>query len=1210
MQKAHRTQEESASEVQTVTQFEVDGIKYIVSDGGVKVVGYSGTETDIVIPASVTYQDETYDVIDVIRGLQNNSSLTSVDIQAPITRLNNSLFYNCSSLTTVKLPDTLKVIETAAFDGCSSLTEIDLPEGLETIMNGAFEGTSLTSLTLPASLTEIQSNAFQKLDTLTSVDFNNASVAIGSSAFQNCSALTTITNTENITSLGDYAFGSDYQSLNGTKMYVPITGEIALNNVTFIGKAAFKYCNTLTAVSGLNHLTEVSDETFYNCTHLTTVSGLDNVTTVGNNAFAKCRTRIGGQYTGITELNGLELSNLTSIGASAFDSVQAPFELTEDTFRNLKTLGAGAFNSASNLAGKLVLPEGLTEIGNSTFSITGISEVVLPNSVRTIGEKAFFNCSKLTSVQIGQKDGQSSQLTTISKGAFSARTSAIESFVIEAAKSDVSISSELLNLAGQKFPAIPEAVAEKLVYTVRSVEGENIYADSETTLQEAIDTAADGETTITATKDFLVKNTVTIPVGKTITLTGTDLIVQPDKSLTGPVFTVENGGTLILDGTLTYKCHNLTSGVLAQVNGAMELKNGTIMRAAIGAANQHTGVITVDGGTFTMDGGTFTKITTDAAYSGVVYVMNNGAFTMNGGEIKDCTINNQGAGAVSIDGGTATMKEGTISGNTCTNGFASAGVMVNENSTFTMEDGTIADNSAIRGAGVQVGAQGSAYNAETSAKFLMTGGTISGNTAKASGMESGGGGVYVVDNGEFTMDAGTITGNMVLGSGMGGGVATANDARDGGGRFTMNGGTISNNTASDSGGGVYSKSDASAVVLSGGYIVNNKASVNGGGVYVSTDPYGLTISNALVTGNNASVQGGGVWSCPHGNIYLGTDSAVFDNTAEKSGDDAGFVNKWNESYTTTFFGKMLGGGLVTWYRDTSMVLGDEAHGAFGGARYDAANPGNPVTPPTEGITPDGYALKAVVSAEGKQLAESAAKLFIQGNSAQYGGGIGSNGRVILTGEDTTENPLSLTVHKVWSGASEYPTTVTVNLIRIAEDGTRTVIGTVLLSEKSTDKDGKTWSYTFTNLDGAYTYTVEEEAVDGFNTSISGSMADGFTITNSKKPSGGGGGSHHKPDPDPKPTPDPDPDPPVDIPDQPTPLDPLTPTVDIPDDKTPTTKPETPTKTPDKTSTVNIPDSKTPTSSVPKTGDIGGLWAALCGLSAMGLAYFGIRRKHD
>lgn len=410
------------------------------------------------------------------------------------------------------------------------------------------------------------------------------------------------------------------------------------------------------------------------------------------------------------------------------------------------------------------------------------------------------------------------------------------------------------------------------------------------------------------------------------------------------------------------------------------------------------------------------------------------------------------------------------------------------------------------------------------------------------------------------------------------------------------------------GGDVYSWSGRDRVVLEGGNIVNNTAHRQGGGVYVSHAPWSITIKNALITANKAAIQGGGIWSCPVGTVSLGTDAAVFGNTAGKSADDAAFLLKWNETFSTSFSGKMYGGGLVTWYRDTSIGAGDQNYGAFGGDRYDAANPGAPVEPASGALT--GYGLKAVVSAESKALAETA-PLKIMGNTAERGGGVGTNGEVIIPGEDTLENPVSLTVHKVWSGASAYPTAVTVNLIRIAKDGTRTAIGTVLLSERSTDKDGKTWSYTFANLDGAYTYTVEEEAVDGFNTSISGSMADGFTITNSKKSGGGGGGGgHHKPDPKPTPDPDPDPKPPVDIPDQPTPLDPLKPTENIPDSKVPTTKSETQTKTPDKTKAVNIPDSKTPTSSVPKTGDIGGLWAALCGLSAMGLAYFGIRRKHD
>lgn len=441
-------------------------------------------------------------------------------------------------------------------------------------------------------------------------------------------------------------------------------------------------------------------------------------------------------------------------------------------------------------------------------------------------------------------------------------------------------------------------------------------------------------------------------------------------------------------------------------------------------------------------------------------------------------------------------------------------------------------------------------------------------------------GSFAEVNGAMTLNGGTITRMSLSGSDMG---AITVD----GGSFTMGNGELSSISASSSAncGAVYVKNGGKFAMNGGkitGCMFKNQYS---GAVALANGT--MTMTDGTISGNTASE-----YNAAGGVLVNGTSSlamsggTIADNTAKRGG-------------------RMYGGGLVTWYRDTSIGAGDANYGAFAGDRYDAANPGAPVEPASGAIK--GYGLKAVVSAESKALAETA-PLKIMGNTAERGGGVGTNGEVIIPGEDTLENPVSLTVHKVWSGASAYPTAVTVNLIRIAKDGTRTAIGTVLLSERSTDKDGKTWSYTFANLDGAYTYTVEEEAVDGFNTSISGSMADGFTITNSKRSGGGGGGGHHKPDP--KPTPDPDPKPPVDIPDQPTPLDPLKPTENIPDGKVPTTKPETQTKTPDKTKTVNIPDSKTPTSSVPKTGDIGGLWAALCGLSAMGLAYFGIRRKHD
>ncbi|RHP15994.1 Cna B-type domain-containing protein [Butyricicoccus sp. AF35-5AC] len=1148
-----KSAEQASVAAYAVTAFTQDSIRYDVSSGDAVVTGCADSVTKLVIPETVTYDDKEYKVV----GIQEHAF--------------DWANHRSLALETVDLGGLPLEIGEYAFRGQKSLTTVDGMDNITAIGNYMF--TACSALTSVADLSKVTS--------------------VGVMAFMNCSSLTTLEglNFSALTSIGQEAF-------NNMESFSLELGEHTFDALESLGTGAFM---NMTGITGTVVLPESITEIPRNAFSSTGITGVDwsHITVIGKSAFSNCK--------GLTELHLPD--SVTSIGESAFEDsgltgeLQLPSALTflgteafsgtaisSVTFPStLKNIGSYAFYSCSNLSGTLIIPEGVVSIGKAAFTNTGIEKLELADSVQTISAGAFSTCAKLTSVQIGEQGKGKSQLQTIDSKAFNKDTN-ITYFYIEACSADVAIDSNPLT--------IPAGVAVKFAVTV---DGENIREGEESTLQQAVD-AAEGNTTITANKSFIVDGTVTIPSGKTITLTdeGKGLSVVFKNGFAGPAFRVEQGAALILDGSFNFSCFRIANGSFAEVNGAMTLNGGTITRMSLSGSNM--GAITVDGGSFTMGNGELSSISASSANCGAVYVKNGGKFAMNGGKITGCTFKNQYSGAVALADGNMTMTDGTISGNTASEYNAAGGVLVNGTSSLTMSGGTIADNTAKRGGGVCVRENGT---------FTMSGGTISGNSTAVDSAtiqqpNAGGGGVFVEDNAAFEMTNGTITGNKT--NGMGGGVATAvlseNDTV-GGGRFHMTGGTISDNMAS-CGGGVYSWSGRDRVVLEGGNIVNNTAYRQGGGVYVSHAPWSITIKNALITANKAAIQGGGIWSCPVGTVSLGTDAAVFGNTAGKSADDAAFLLKWSEAYSTSFSGRMYGGGLVTWYRDTSIGAGDANYGAFAGDRYDAANPGAPVEPASGAIK--GYGLKAVVSAESKALAETA-PLKIMGNTAERGGGVGTNGEVIIPGEDTLENPVSLTVHKVWSGTSAYPTAVTVNLIRIAKDGTRTAIGTVLLSERSTDKDGKTWSYTFANLDGAYTYTVEEEAVDGFNISITGSMADGFTITNSKRSGGGGGGGgHHKPDP--KPTPDPDPKPPVDIPDQPTPLDPLKPTENIPDGKVPTTKPETQTKTPDKTKAVNIPDSKTPTSSVPKTGDIGGLWAALCGLSAMGLAYFGIRRKHD
>ena len=124
------------------------------------------------------------------------------------------------------------------------------------------------------------------------------------------------------------------------------------------------------------------------------------------------------------------------------------------------------------------------------------------------------------------------------------------------------------------------------------------------------------------------------------------------------------------------------------------------------------------------------------------------------------------------------------------------------------------------------------------------------------------------------------------------------------------------------------------------------------------------------------------------------------------------------------------------------------------------------------------------------MAEKEASLFITGNTADKGGGIGANGGIVIGSAATA----SVGVTKVWSGDSEQdrPASIKVDLL-----SNGTVIDTAVLTAADN------WSHTFADLptkdkDGkAYTYTVYEASVSGYTTQITGDAQTGFIITNTK-----------------------------------------------------------------------------------------------------------------
>ena len=108
--------------------------------------------------------------------------------------------------------------------------------------------------------------------------FDEDVTSIGKYAFRNCSSLTSVTIPDSVTSIGDWAF--DYCS-SLTSITIP-------DSVTSIGYGAFYKCSSLTSVTIGDSVTTIGDYAFYGCSSLTSITIPDSVTSIGGYAFYGC----------------------------------------------------------------------------------------------------------------------------------------------------------------------------------------------------------------------------------------------------------------------------------------------------------------------------------------------------------------------------------------------------------------------------------------------------------------------------------------------------------------------------------------------------------------------------------------------------------------------------------------------------------------------------------------------------------------------------------------------------------------------------------------------------------------------------------------------------------------------------------------------------------------------------------------------------------
>ena len=353
-----------------------------------------------------------------------------------VKKIPAKLFYeskqsNATNLVSVTVSDSVSSIGDKAFYNCIYLTEIrfnavacnDIAADSELFKNAGVSGTGI-SVIFGDSTTRVPANLFYTEDTeclpkITSVTVSENITTIGSYAFANCTYLTDVKF--NAVACKDLAYGSTVFSNAGTAgagiivvfgdsvtkvpAHIFFTETSSLTpkviSVTFgkavnsIGDRAFYRCSSLQDFTLPDSCASIGYGAFYSCSSLTSVTVPEKVTSIGKEAYANC--------TSVKKIvfNATTLGEL-SYNSNIFDRTGISGGGIEVTFGNSVTeipdyLFYMGSSSKSPAISTVFIGESVETVGKCAFAnCTFLHTVIFPDSVRTIEDYAFYNCTGLT----------------------------------------------------------------------------------------------------------------------------------------------------------------------------------------------------------------------------------------------------------------------------------------------------------------------------------------------------------------------------------------------------------------------------------------------------------------------------------------------------------------------------------------------------------------------------------------------------------------------------------------------------------------------------------------------------------------------------------------------------------------------------------------------------------------------------------------------
>ena len=411
-----------SSNVVYAYDFEVDGIYYNILSEENKTCGVtanpatsyevSGYKGAINIPEHVAYDNEVYTVTYIYKdAFRRCNKATSISLPNTIDSIATYAFYG-TGISDMTIPKSVKKIGYQCLGSCNNLQMVyynaiscetsslfdDGPKAvtigtdvitLPTYLFSGCDSLRTVAFSEPSSLKSVSERAFSKCDNLKYVELPNTLERIDDYAFYDCNGLTTVNLGNSITAIGNHSFQNCYG----------LTSVIFPNSVEFIGREAFEHCMALTSLVIPSSVAVIETSAFQHCYGLKSLRLNCNIndSTIGSYVFDGCKilTLVIGDN--VTSISGLDLSQLGVLENIAVESSNR----TYDSRNNCNAIVNTSTNSLIIGCQNTIIPNSVTSIGESAFSnCSGLTSVTIPNSVTSIGDGAFSGCSGLTSVTI------------------------------------------------------------------------------------------------------------------------------------------------------------------------------------------------------------------------------------------------------------------------------------------------------------------------------------------------------------------------------------------------------------------------------------------------------------------------------------------------------------------------------------------------------------------------------------------------------------------------------------------------------------------------------------------------------------------------------------------------------------------------------------------------------------------------------------------